>query len=89
MGVSIGKINTGHEYSEYVEVSLNELSVTSVISMHNDIPTSYEIVWAIARTVPRRAYFEFLAQPADIVAYTFNLAIAENRGAEYSELKIG
>lgn len=36
----------------------------------------------MARTVPSSAYFELLAQPADRVAYTFSLAIAENRGAE-------
>jgi hypothetical protein len=55
--------------------------------MQRDIPTSYEIVWAIARTVPRRAYFEFLAHPAVSVAYTFSLEMAENRGAENSELR--
>lgn len=42
----------------------------------------------MARTVPKRAYFEFLAHPAIKEAYTFNLAIAENRGAENSEAKI-
>lgn len=31
---------------------------------------------------------EFLAQPAASVAYTFSLAIAENKGAENSNPKI-
>lgn len=46
------------------------------------MPTSYEIVWAIARTVPSRAYLELLAHPAVKVAYTFSLEIAANKGAE-------
>lgn len=69
--------------------SLKDLNITSVINIHRDIPTSYEIVWAIARTVPRRAYLEFLAHPADRVAYTLSLAIAENKGAENCEFRIG
>lgn len=56
--------------------------------MQRDIPTSYEIVWAIARTVPRSAYFEFLAHPAVRVAYTLRLAIAEKRGAENLNLRM-
>lgn len=37
------------------------------------IDTSYEIVWAIPRSAPRRAYLEFEHQPAINVVYTFIL----------------
>lgn len=35
--------------------------------------TSYEIVWAIPRRAPSKAYFEFEHHPARKVAYTFIL----------------
>lgn len=38
--------------------------------------TSYEIVWATARSAPIRAYFEFDAQPDHRIAYTARLDIA-------------
>lgn len=88
IGTSNGMINIGHIWVVYVEESLKDLNVTNVISIHNDMPTSYEIVWAIARTVPRRAYFEFLDHPAVKVAYTFSLEMAANKGAENSDLRI-
>lgn len=68
IGINRGIISIGHDCSRKVETSLSELITTRTISMHKDIPTSYEIVWAIARTVPSRAYFELLAHPADRVA---------------------
>ena len=40
--------------------------------------TSYEMVWAIARKAPRRAYFELEDQPAIRVVYTFRLEIHRN-----------
>jgi len=88
MGINNGITSIGHDCSRKVDVRLRDLIITRTISIQRDIPTSYEIVWAIARTVPSKAYFEFLAQPAARVAYTFNLAMAENKGAENSELKI-
>ena len=68
IGIRRGISKAGQEIVRNVETNLSELIVTSAISIHRDIPTSYEIVWAIARTVPRRAYFEFLDQPAANVA---------------------
>lgn len=38
--------------------------------------TSYEIVWATARSAPIRAYFEFDAQPDHRIAYTARLDMA-------------
>lgn len=38
--------------------------------------TSYEIVWATARSAPIRAYFEFEAQPDHRIEYTARLDIA-------------
>jgi hypothetical protein len=38
-----------------------------------DMDTSYEIVCAIPRRAPRRAYLEFEHQPARNVEYTFIL----------------
>lgn len=43
---------------------LKEVLNKRVIIMIIVIVTSYEIVWAIARIEPRRAYFEFDDQPA-------------------------
>src|SRR5215470_2081007 len=34
------------------------------------IASSYETIWADARRAPRKAYFEFDAQPATITPYT-------------------
>ena len=45
------------------------------------ITISYEIVWAMLRTAPRRAYLLFEAQPAISVGYTFSLEITRNRRA--------
>lgn len=87
IGIRRGMINLGQICVANVEERLRDLIVTSVISMHRDIPTSYEIVWAMARTVPRRAYLELLAHPAVKVAYTLSLEIAENNGAENWELR--
>ena len=88
IGIKIGNRILGHEINVNVEVKVNEFITTKHISIQRDIPTSYEIVCAIARTVPRSAYFEFLAHPAVRVAYTLSLAIAENKGAENLRFRI-
>lgn len=46
-----------------------------VVSIINDILTSYEIVCATPRNLPRSEYFEFEYHPAINVAYTFILEI--------------
>lgn len=43
------------------------------------ILTSYEIVWAIPRRLPSKAYFEFEHQPAINTGYTFILEIDKNK----------
>jgi len=43
-----------------------------------DILTSYEILWATARTDPNKAYLEFENQPAPITPYTPNLETHKN-----------
>lgn len=42
---------------------------------------SYEIVWAILRVVPRRAYFLLEDQPAISVGYTLRLDVVKKARA--------
>jgi len=49
------------------------------VSMIRAILTSYEMVWAMPRIAPSRAYFEFENQPAASVVYTFILEMHRNR----------
>lgn len=83
IGIRAGTTRIGHIIKENVFDRANEAVIERATSIQRDIPTSYEIVWAMPRTVPIIAYFEFLAQPAVSVAYTFSLEIAANKGAEY------
>lgn len=50
-----------------------------VVSIINDILTSYEIVCATPRNLPRSEYFEFEYHPAINVAYTFILEIHKKK----------
>jgi hypothetical protein len=54
------------------DIFIEWCSIRHVI-MIRAIDTSYEIVWAILRKAPRRAYFEFEHHPARNVEYTFKL----------------
>jgi len=42
------------------------------IKIIDPIETSYEIIWAIARVAPKKEYFDWLNQPAEIILNTFN-----------------
>lgn len=65
-------INIIHEniFIMFRSIVFWRISTDSIIS---DIDTSYEMVCAIPRNAPRRAYFEFEHQPAINVVYTFIL----------------
>lgn len=64
----------GHECCDRkICVISNLISIVSVLSKIKDILTSYEIVCAILRRAPNRAYLEFDDQPATNVEYTFIL----------------
>lgn len=58
-----------------------ELMQMIVVNMISDILTSYEIVWATPRNLPRREYFEFEYHPAINVAYTFILEMQRKNTA--------
>ena len=68
IGTNKGKMIIGHECILKVFDRDREAATVKAISIQRDIPTSYEIVWAIPRTVPIVAYLEFLAHPAVKVA---------------------
>jgi len=54
-----------------------------------NILTSYEIVWAAARRLPRKAYFELEAHPANITPYTFKAVMQKNnKSPQQTELYV-
>lgn len=67
---NIGKIRVEAQEKELKEgsIKLYDLVVRRQDKRIRDILTSYEMVWATARSAPIRAYFELEDQPADIVA---------------------
>lgn len=62
-------------WSIIIFVNSIELMQIIVVNIISDILTSYEIVWATPRSLPRSEYFEFEYHPAINVAYTFILEI--------------
>lgn len=60
-------------WSIIIFVNSIELMQMIVVNIISDILTSYEIVWATPRSLPRSEYFEFEYHPAMNVAYTFIL----------------
>lgn len=63
-------------------VNISVLSVNDPFNIKTDKRiiarhTSYEIVWATARSAPNRAYFEFDAHPDHKMEYTAKLEIAK------------
>jgi hypothetical protein len=65
---------TIHEYIfMFIRFMFMECCRTRQVIKISDIDTSYEIVWAILRRDPSRAYLEFENQPAINVEYTFKL----------------
>lgn len=70
-----GKIINITQEQNFVDVKDRSI-VFKIISADrriSDIDTSYEIVWAIPRSAPRRAYLELEHHPARKVEYTFIL----------------
>lgn len=49
---------------EFIWVISKERKIIGIGRRIKTILTSYDTVWAIARSPPRRAYFELEAQPA-------------------------
>lgn len=68
---------------------LNEQWIRITDKKIKAIEISYEIVWAILRNAPNKAYFEFEAHPAANVVYTLKLEIAKKRIAEYEDIQEG
>lgn len=69
--------NKGVEWFIRGVVKLNESRAVSTEINRRAIEISYEIVWAILRVVPRRAYFLLEDQPAINVGYTFKLEVVK------------
>lgn len=63
-------------------MNLNTWVKINPVSRTRAILTSYEIVCAIPRRAPSRAYLEFEAQPAERVAYTLSLDTARKNKIE-------
>lgn len=66
-------------WSIIIFVMSMELIAIMVVNIISDILTSYEIVCATPRSLPRREYFEFEYHPAINVAYTFILEIQRKK----------
>jgi hypothetical protein len=62
-----------HDVSFAKELRLKVDSIIMGVKMTKAILTSYEMVWAILRSAPRREYLLFEAQPENSVVYTFIL----------------
>lgn len=68
------RINIGHDHwLKKIWVKLNEDKINRNLNKIKAILTSYEIVCAILRSDPRRAYLEFEDHPAPSVEYTLSL----------------
>lgn len=59
---------TQDHWEEVIRIKLKDKRITKALSKVRAILTSYEMVWAILRIAPSRAYFELEDQPADRVA---------------------
>lgn len=59
-------------------VKLKDKSIVSAAINRSAIEISYEIVCAMLRVVPRRAYFLLDDQPAIKVGYTLSLDVVKN-----------
>ncbi len=78
-----GKNNRTTGIGELIKIfvrSKEPVGVTIEIKMSVS-EISYEIVWAMARRAPRRAYLELEAQPAINVMYTLRLEIENSSSA--------
>ena len=62
--IKINGINNNKENEFFIEKKSKELKYKIGDSIIKLIATSYEIVWAIARMAPNKAYLEFLDHPA-------------------------
>jgi len=69
--------SSGIMIQDFILMDISDMSmcwmIISALNRINDIDTSYEIVCAILRSAPRRAYFELEHQPDMKVIYTFIL----------------
>ncbi|MNG39247.1 hypothetical protein D3C84_1272520 [compost metagenome] len=59
-----------------MSVRLRLPAPTITPTMAKPMAISYETTWAAARSAPRKAYFEFDAQPARMMPYTPSEVIA-------------
>src|SRR5829696_7287760 len=55
----------------------SEPTQSNTVMITKPIETSYETIWAAERSVPRKAYFEFEAQPPIITPYTSSEEMAK------------
>ena len=53
-----------------ISIKLKELAQATTGNNNKVIDTSYEIICAAERKLPKNAYFELLVQPAPIIPYT-------------------
>ena len=72
---------------KYVEVRGSNMSKIKSLIINKMKPEtiSYLIVWAMERTPPKKAYFEFEAQPINKVVKTDKLEITIKKRIEYSK----
>jgi len=59
---------TQDHWEEVIRIKLKDKRIIKALSKVRAILTSYEMVWAILRIAPSRAYFELEDQPAERVA---------------------
>lgn len=76
-----GKIATirGAEEQRRILMNLNLFISKIALIKTKAIEISYEIVWAMPRSAPRRAYFLFEDHPAASVVYTESPEMARNK----------
>lgn len=66
-------------WNEIIGLNLRYLEGRRKVNRIRVILTSYEIVWATLRSLPRREYLELDVHPAARVGYTENLDTVKNR----------
>jgi len=87
--INSGIINNISHKLDFIMLRSMVLWRIKILKIISAIDTSYEIVCAIPRNAPRRAYFEFEHHPAINVVYTFILETHKKYRMPYMKNEVG
>jgi hypothetical protein len=87
--IKSGIINSISHKLDFIMLRSMVLWRIKILKIISAIDTSYEIVCAIPRNAPRRAYFEFEHHPAINVVYTFILDTHKKYRIPYMKNEVG